>query len=159
MSSDGLLGTTAKNFAAQLGSFINNMGDGEAGGGDAGLGLKPEDCKFPMWVISVTDAIAVTSRASDLPCHEDLQSEGLLKKYDPGSMNKCLFLSHTWLRFKHPDSAEGVKKKLINDVLSGIVAGNVAIHAYWFAVVAHLMKDTPAESISASYADGFVWME
>ena len=96
MSSDGLLGTTAKNFAAQLGSFINNMGDGEAGGGDAGLGLKPEDCKFPMWVISVTDAIAVTSRASDLPCHEDLQSEGLLKKYDPGSMNKCLFLSHTW---------------------------------------------------------------
>ena len=119
--------------------------------GKAGMGLKPEDCKFPMYVVPISKVIEVTSRAGDLPCHEDLKAEGMLVEYDPLTMDKCLFLSHTWLRFKHPDSADGVKKTLINEVLRGIVGGEVAFHAYWFAVVAHLMADTSSEQVTEKF--------
>ena len=85
--------------------------------------------------------------------------EGLLVEYDPSTMSKCLFYSHTWLRFAHPDSADGVKKKLIHELSKGIVEGTVAFHAYWFAVVAHQMKDLPAQDVTAKYKDCHVWLD
>lgn len=123
------------------------------------LRLSPDYCHFPMWVISIADMIEVTGRNGELPCHEDLMAEGKMVKYDPRTMAKCLFLSHTWLRFKHPDSEDGVKKKLINGVLSGIMNGKATFTAYWFAVVAHSMKDVPAKLVQEQYRDGFVWMD
>lgn len=145
-------------FNKMLKSFFFNDATDFDDGGNAGDGLNPEDCKFPMWVCPIDKVIEVTSRAGDLPCHEDLQKEGLLVQYDPRTMGKCLFFSHTWLRFKHPDSAEGVKKKLINEICSGIVSGSVAFHAYWFAVVAHHMEDVPSTRVTTLYSNGFVWL-
>jgi hypothetical protein len=122
--------------------------------------LRPEDCKFPMFVLPIKDAIAVTGKDGDLPCHEDLRAEGLLVQYDPTTMGKCLFMSHTWLRYNHPDSAEGLKKDLLNTLLSGIVSGKTSFHAYWFAVVGGAnLSDTPAHAIQQKYHDGFVWLD
>ena len=171
MSSDADMGATLASrfagelagklpaFAKQLLAFLDNDGAAADGGTAAGAGLSKEDCKFPMWVIPIASLIEVTGRDGDLPCHEDLMDEGLLVEYDPSTMSKCLFYSHTWLRFAHPDSADGVKKKLIHELSKGIVEGTVAFHAYWFAVVAHHMKDLPAQDVTAKYKDCHVWLD
>ena len=67
--------------------------------------------------------------------------------------------AHTWLRFKHPDSADGVKKKLIKEVLTGILEGTVQFNAYWFAVVAHQMADVSSKDVTARYTGGYIWLE
>ena len=121
--------------------------------------LSAADFKFPMWVLPVDKAIEVTGRSGDLICHEDLQAENMLVKYDPRTMAKCLFFSHTWLRFKHPDSAEGVKKQLLHEILLAIAKGDLAFTAYWFAAVTHHMKDMPAAAVAANYSSGFVWLD
>ena len=118
-----------------------------------------DDSKFGMWVLPIANAVEVTSRDGDLPCHEDLQKEGLLVQYDPRTMNKCLFFSHTWLRNKHPDNEAGVKKALMNSILHGICKSEVAFHAYWFASVVHYQKDKPPQQVSADFAGGFVWLD
>ena len=121
--------------------------------------LSAADFKFPMWVVPVDKAIEVTSRPGDLLCHEDLKAEGLLVEYDARTMGKCLFFSHTWLRNKHPDSAEGVKKALLHDILLAITKGEIGFTAYWFAAVSHHMKDMPASAVTANYATGYVWLD
>jgi hypothetical protein len=140
-----------------LKAMVDNTGSFADGGGSAGSGLDESDCHFPMWVLPIDKAIEVMSREGDLPCHEDLRAEGLMTTdFDPA---KCLFFSHTWLRFKHPDSADGVKKKLIKEVLTGILEGTVQFNAYWFAVVAHQMADVSSKDVTARYTGGYIWLE
>ena len=47
----------------------------------------------------------------------------------------------------------------MHDIMTGISATDVAISAYWFAVVAHHMKDMPSKEVTQQYGDGFVWIE
>ena len=80
-------------FKPCMGSFMSGKGDNFLDTAD--VFDEASDCKFPMWVVPIKKAIEVTGRDSDLPCHEDLQEEGALVEYDPRTMARCIFFSHT----------------------------------------------------------------
>ena len=113
--------------------------------------------KFPMYVMPIDRAIEVTALDRELPCHEDLKDD--LVEYEPSTMPSCLFFSHTWLRYAHPDNEHGVKRRLIHGLLTGIKAGTVGFSAYWFAVVSHHMKDIAPRAVSDAFSDGYVWLD
>ena len=139
--------------------FLKRKGDNFVSSAGVVDETRREDRKFPMFVVPIARAIEVTGRDAELPCHEDLRDAGYLVEYDPATMQRCIFFSHTWLRYKHPDSADGVKRQLIHELLCGITAGSVAFSAYWFAVVAHHMKEVSRKQVNAMYSGGYVWLD
>ena len=58
----------------------------------------------PMWVVPVANVLQM----QQLRPHEELKAEGLLVEWNE-HMAPVMFCSHTWLRWRHPDSANDVK--------------------------------------------------
>ena len=50
-----------------------------------------------------------------------------------GSMDDCLFISHTWLQWSHPDDAKGSKLALLKAVLRKAAAGTLEVSAQFMA--------------------------
>ena len=116
---------------------------------------------FSMWVVPIKTMIEVTAAAAaggdaKLPPHEKLQEQGKLVQWRPGM--RTLFFSHTWLSYSHPDPA-GVKCKLIQQLLEGILAGKARVQAYWMAWIIFKEKGIKPSKLRADFADGYVWMD
>ena len=78
---------------------------------------------YPMYVLRVADVIALER----LPVHDDLKAAGTLVEWD-ASMGACIFVSQTWLSFKHPDDKENSKLKCLQAILRRAAAGKLTVH-------------------------------
>ena len=106
------------------------MGDDEATAGEVSLLTQMQSTaerKFPMYVLRVQDILELTS----LQTHEELAVAEKLVEWTPGC-GDCIFISHTWLRHRHPDDAEHSKLKLLQQLLESILDGTASdITADW----------------------------
>jgi len=62
--------------------------------------------------------------------HEELRDAGALVEWQQG-MAPVLFVSHTWLRYRHPDSEALDKFKTLTSTLKRVVAGELAVKPGW----------------------------
>ena len=83
---------------------------------------------FPMWVLPIRTLLSPSFQM--FRPHEELRDAGALVEWQPG-MSPVLFCSHTWLRHRHPDSAQGDKFKTLTGVLRRILAGELDISTNW----------------------------
>lgn len=71
---------------------------------------------FPMYVLPISAVL----RFDEIPPHEDVKEQ--LVEYQAG-MGACAFMSHTWLRWRSPDSAIGEKLSLLKALINRWAAG------------------------------------
>jgi ankyrin repeat protein len=116
--------------------------------------------QFPMWLLPVREAL----KLSCFTTFEDLHKEGKIIEYsdqfvlEHGAAS-VLFVTHTWLGYRHPDPT-GVKWKLLHSLLSRMCQGKVDISAFWSAGLAYKSKmQIPAHRLKESMADGYVWVD
>ena len=117
-----------------------------------------EQPAFPMHVLKVSDAIEVLRRGGSLPCFEDLKMEGTLRVLPLSDTRKVLFLSHTWLGFKHPDP-RGVKMELLRSLLSKLWVGDLKVKGYCFTEMWQKGLTISPAKLQQDFVDGYVWLD
>ena len=115
---------------------------------------------FPMYVLPVQTLLSPSFQR--IRSHEELRDSGTLVEWRPG-MAPVLFVSHTWLRFRHPDSEAGDKFKALVGMLRRIVSGNLEVQPNWLT---HFMFGSLAKKLRISatalrrdLTDGYVFFE
>ena len=76
--------------------------------------------------------VELVLKLDEIGTHEELRAD--LVEHSSG-MDDVMFVSHTWLRGTHPDSEEGVKLKLLQDLLRSLQHAQVDTH--WSAKIAY----------------------
>ena len=122
---------------------------------------EPEKHKFlfPMWVVPIRTMLELATAGCDgalLPTHDEMQQQGRLVRWKPGM--QTIFLSHTWLGWKHPDP-KGDKCQLIKKLLEGILQGRTRVTGYWMATIVFGEKGLPARKLKKMFSDGYIWMD
>ena len=117
-----------------------------------------EQPAFPMHVVKVSDAIEVLRRGGSLPCFEDLKVEGTLRVLPSSDTRKVLFLSHTWLGFKHPDP-RGVKMELLGSLLSKLWVGDLKVKGYCFTEMWQKGLTISPAKLQQDFVDGYMWLD
>ena len=79
--------------------------------------------KFPMLVLPISKALTLDA----FPKHEDIIDQ--LVEYDGHSC--VVFFSHTWLSWKHPDSATRPKWRLLKGLLRNALRGELEVVPHW----------------------------
>ena len=79
---------------------------------------------FPMMVMRAANVLKI----SRLLSYEEAMSQGLLLEWTE-DMNACLFCSHTWLSYTHPDP-KNEKLYLLQELLKLIFAGKLTISTH-----------------------------
>ena len=79
----------------------------------------------PMYVVPIRTLLAPSFPG--IRSHEELKAAGMLVEYHKGMEGSVLFCSHTWLRYKHPDNAQGVKFALLCALLRRAIDGTLDI--------------------------------
>ena len=72
--------------------------------------------KFPMYVMSVADALTL----EDFLHHQELLEHGLVRLWTPGLLT--VFVSHQWTGFQHPD-ADKVQFSILQGALKNLLRG------------------------------------
>ena len=114
----------------------------------------------PMWVIPVANVLQM----KQLRPHEELKAEGLLVEWNE-HMAPVMFCSHTWLRWRHPDSANDVKFELLCDILRKAIAGqHRGINPHWTSSIAFGEKGVKSlrlhtADLQRDMRDGFVFFD
>ena len=111
-----------------------------------------ETASFPMWVMPVRKLLDMET----LQPHEDVKSS--LVQWHEGLPGKVLFVSHTWLRFFHPDSEDGQKIKLLQQLLTRAIKGQLEINAFGLVEFFFDSLRIAAIDLQADLLDGYVWM-
>ena len=89
---------------------------------------------FPMFVLPIQTLLSPSFQK--LRPHEELRAAGALVEWHLG-MAPVLFVSHTWLRHRHPDSEAGDKFKTLVGVLQRIMSGELNIVPGWLVKLIH----------------------
>ena len=115
----------------------------------------------PMYVVPVRTILAPSF--GQFRSHEELKAAGVLVEYQDDMEGSVLFCSHTWLRHKHPDNAQGVKFELLRAVLQRAVDGTLNLYPHW--LVDFMFKKEArafrlrAADLRSGLADGYVFFE
>ena len=80
-----------------------------------------QELAYPMYILPL-DAVLAFDR---IPTHEDVAAQ--LLQWEEGM--ETLFVSHTWLAFRHPDNKDNVKLRLLQEFL--LDAGKRDVNTYW----------------------------
>ena len=115
---------------------------------------------FPMWVLPIRTLLSPSFQM--FRPHEELRDAGALVEWQPG-MSPVLFCSHTWLRHRHPDSAQGDKFKTLTGVLRRILAGELDISTNWIISLiygkAAKRFRCKADALRRNLAEGFIFFD
>ena len=109
--------------------------------------------EFPMMAMPIANVLTLTK----IPSYEEAMADSLLVEWQPG-MGECLFCSHTWLSYSHPDPKND-KLELLQELLTTIMAGKLTISTHWFAELTLGKMDISAKKLQADLASGFVWFD
>ena len=85
--------------------------------------------KHPMYVVPVKTLLAPSF--GHFRSHEELMEAGTLVEYNDSMAGKVLFVSHAWLRYKHPDNEQGVKFALLCAVLRRAMEGAMVVRPHF----------------------------
>ncbi|GMH79797.1 hypothetical protein TrST_g3477 [Triparma strigata] len=108
--------------------------------------------EHPMFVMPVKTLLAM----DELKIHEEVKDK--LVEYKPG-MGSVLFFSHTWLRWKAPDSKD-VKITLIKDLLGRICNGTMPdINAHYVKEEYFGGQKISGAELTETLVDGYVWLD
>ena len=113
--------------------------------------------KAQIWVMPIKAVFALTVFES----HEELLKRGVLVEWSPG-MGDILFLSHTWLRYLHPDGPSGEKLALLKELIHKLISAKSGddIHPNWLVELAGLSKvKIKATELAQSIDTGYLWMD
>ena len=112
-----------------------------------------ETASFPMWVMPVRTLLAMER----LRPHEEVKSS--LVQWNESLPGKVIFISHTWLRFSHPDSEDGQKFKLLQHLLVRAIGGELEINAFGLVEFFFDSLRIAAADLQADLSDGYVWLD
>lgn len=94
--------------------------------------------------------------------HEELRDAGALVEWQQG-MAPVLFVSHTWLRYRHPDSEALDKFKTLTSTLKRMLAGELAVKPGWFIEMAYGKEAKEfrcsASQLQRDLTDGYVFFD
>ena len=113
--------------AAQLAPPLRSSKTSASSSGDAFLSTALKR-SFPMFVLPVKTLLSPSFQM--FRPHEELRDAGALVEWQQG-MAPVLFVSHTWLRYRHPDSEALDKFKTLTSTLKRVVAGELAVKPGW----------------------------
>ena len=138
-------------MAAMLGSASNQVVDFHAT--SAWLDSALSDRAYPMWVMRVR---VVLQLDRFLP-HEELLASDRLVSWSIGM--KVIFVSHTWLRYKFPDTDNNDKLRLLQMLLRKMLSGQLPVEADWTQAVQGQNFNISAKRFKADMENGYVWMD
>ena len=113
--------------AAQLAPPLRSNKTSGSSSGDAFLSTALKR-SFPMFVLPIKTLLSPSFQM--FRPHEELRDAGALVEWQQG-MAPVLFVSHTWLRYRHPDSEALDKFKTLTSTLKRVVAGELAVKPGW----------------------------
>lgn len=113
----------------------------------------PGKRSFPMMVMRAADVL----KLSRLQSYEEAMSAGLLLEWTE-DMDACLFCSHTWLSYAHPDP-KNEKLDLLQELLKLIFAGKLTISTHWFAELTMGKMNLSAKKLQMDLSDGYIWCD
>eukprot|EP00435_Cladocopium_sp_Y103_P008227 s3145_g2.t1 len=104
-----------------------------------------------MWVLKVADFLEL----DHVPSHEDLQEKGLLVKRSPAHF--CVFVSHQWLGFSHPDP-EFLQLPVLQKALRKLIAGEIVATS---DLASQFLGDTRrfSQQERKSLRTGYIWLD
>ena len=118
---------TQQAAAAQLAPPLRSSKSSKASSSDAFLSTALKR-SFPMFVLPIKTLLSPSFQM--FRPHEELRDAGALVEWQQG-MASVLFVSHTWLRYQHPDSEALDKFKTLTGTLKRMVAGELAVKPGW----------------------------
>ena len=115
---------------------------------------------FPMYVLPIKTLLSPSFQM--FRPHEELKAAGALVEWQQG-MAPVVFVSHTWLRHRHPDSEALDKFKTLTQTLKRMLAGSISIKPGWMVELQY-RKDAKqyrigAKQLQSDLADGFVFFD
>ena len=105
--------------------------------------------QYPMYVMPI-EAVLKLER---IPTHEEAFAQ--LIEWEP-SMGDAMFVSHTWLTFKHPDNSANIKLRTLQGLLRNCVAGKLKVPPNVFTAALAGLSAIPAKRMSQCK---FVWLD
>ena len=97
--------------------------------------------------------IDIVLKLDRIPTHE--QAFNKLVSRDP-TMGDTMFVSHTWISFKHPDNADNIKLRTLQGLLKLFVAGKLKVPPNAFPALVANVKGIPAKKMARVK---FIWMD
>ena len=97
--------------------------------------------QYPMYVMPIDDVL----KLERIPTHEEVFDK--LVVWEKG-MEEAMFVSHTWLSFKHPDDPDNVKLRALQELLKRLVAGKLNVPPNIFAATLAKVKAIPAKKMA-----------
>lgn len=115
---------------------------------------------FPLYVLPIKTFLSPSFQM--LRPHEELRDAGALVEWTQG-MAPVLFVSHTWLRHRHPDSAAQDKFRTLTRTLQRIVEGDLTVSCGWLIKFIY-GKDAKAFCFSAAQlqrdlSEGYLFLD
>ena len=115
---------------------------------------------FPMFVLPIKTLLSPSFQM--FRPHEELRDAGVLVEWQQG-MAPVLFVSHTWLRHRHPDSEALDKFKTLTSTLKRIVAGELAVKPGWLTELVFGKKAKEfrcsAAQLQRDLMDGYIFFD
>jgi len=116
------------------------------------MALAHNGSKFPMYVMSVADALSL----NELLHHQELREQGLLRLWTPGLLT--IFVSHQWMGFKHPD-ADKAQFHVLQMALANLLRG---LKVEMCAITAEVFQQTESYLTRAEckrLEDAYIWYD
>ena len=105
--------------------------------------------QYPMYVLPIDEVL----KLDRIPTHEEAFDK--LVTWDP-TMGDAMFVSHTWISFKHPDNADNIKLRTLQGLLKLLVAGKLKAPPNIFRAALASVKAIPAKKLAKVK---FIWMD
>ena len=145
--------------AAQLAPPLRSNKTSGSSSGDAFLSTALKR-SFPMFVLPIKTLLSPSFQM--FRPHEELRDAGALVEWQQG-MAPVLFVSHTWLRYRHPDSEALDKFKTLTSTLKRVVAGELAVKPGWLTELVFGKKAKEfrcsAAQLQRDLMDGYIFFD